>query len=264
MTQRRRFLVFSSVGDRSMHPVWVGSGQTRTFDVFLCYFGDLPQCPSTSHIDTVIKRKGTKFPNLAHCFSHHPEKFQGYDAIWTVDDDIIISPAQIDRMFDIHMRERMSLSQPAFDRDSFISHHMLFQKERATKPVRLTNFVENSVTVFSKEAFMTCLPTFFHPQALTGWGMDVVWSKLLGNPICDEESQAGTRRHRIGVIDAVTCHHPARTDLNPSSLDKILPRDEHTTTGMDLLYSYGISCDDSLNLSEAEAEAGAEAGAGAG
>ena len=229
-----------------MHNMWVSTGQQRSFDVFLCYFGNMKECPYTDHVDYVVKRKGTKFPNLAQCYTENAELFNSYDAIWIVDDDMMIGPRQIDRLFDIHMREQMSLSQPSFDRRSFTNHDMLYQNTERSEPVRLTNFVENSLAVFSKEAFQICLHTFFHPRAVSGWGMDAVWSKLLGNPICDKPGSA--TRHRIGVIDTVSCYHPHRTDENPSELDVIVPRDAHELDGLELVHSYGLNCDEGLNL----------------
>ena len=223
-----------------MHEFWLHHPD-REFDVCLVYWGDR-EGPDPSTVERLVRRKGTKFPNLAHCYLADPDWFRQYSAIWTVDDDIIMPTHAINTMFRIFMEEKMSLAQPAFDHDSFCSQGVLFQRPGGP-PVRLTNFVENNVSIFSQAAFQLCLPTFFHPNALTGWGIDVVWSKLLGHHICNEPE--GPRPHRIGIIDAVSCHHPPRTDLNPSVLDQVIPRHYHETQGLELMRQFGINCDDS-------------------
>ena len=47
----------------------------------------------------MVKRKGLKFDNFHHFLTHND--VSKYDAIWVVDDDIIIDTGSINQMFQI-------------------------------------------------------------------------------------------------------------------------------------------------------------------
>ncbi|KAK3253986.1 hypothetical protein CYMTET_36785 [Cymbomonas tetramitiformis] len=197
-TAPARFLVFSSVGDETppAKRAWARPPAGAVYDVCLVYYGNHPE--ATPHIEDAtpglyFTRKGMKWENFATTWSD----VWDYAAVWVVDADIRMTPARIQRMFSIFHRHELQLAQPAYDPQSFVTHHITGVQQSGCD-VRYTNFVENGVMVLSAKTVRAMKDML--AESPSGAGLDYVIPHLLG----DDHTQ------NIAVLDTVTCHHPYR------------------------------------------------------
>jgi hypothetical protein len=190
----------------------------KYFDLAVYYYGD--DANPVMDADIIVKRKGLKFDNFYHFINHND--ISHYDAVWVVDDDIIIDTNSINKMFDTFSKYKLWLAQPSFIDGSRISWDIT--KKNPDCILRFTNFAENGVAIFSKHILPKLDETF--KAARTGYGVDLIWPYLLGYP-----------KNKIAIIDAVSCSHPKG---NESSLDKVVPRELHLSQGVELLKYYGL------------------------
>lgn len=215
---RAKYLVFTSAGDRNNIPSWSSGSCKKHFDIAIYYFGE-DENPSFE-ADILVKRKGLKFDNFYHFINHYNTR--QYEAVWVADDDIIMDTNSINKMFALFSRYDLWLAQPSFSSGSRISWDITANNPECI--LRFTNFVENGVTVYSRNVLPKLKNTF--KDARTGFGVDLVWPKLLGYP-----------KNKIAIIDAISCSHPKG---NHSSLDEVVPRSQHLTQGIELLIDYGL------------------------
>lgn len=211
---KRKYLLFSSVDtDRSAHSSWL-EDLDRNFDIVLyIYKGELDD----PRVDLTIKKEGFKFPNFYE-FSK-TTNIKHYNAVWIVDDDIQMSTADINRMFDIFDDNNLLLSQPSYDNKSISAWDISHCDENYD--LRFTNFIENGVAVISRQALEVCLPSMKYIKS--GWGADFIWPMLLGFP-----------DNKIAVIDKVQCCHPK----SDSSLNEIIPRFIHRIEGESVMHKF--------------------------
>lgn len=214
----KKYLIFSSVGDRNNIHTWTSAPDKKNFDLVLYYFGD--KANPQFEADLIVNRKGLKFENFYHFLIHND--ISQYDSIWVVDDDIIMDTSSINKMFQIFSEYKLQIAQPSFDNNSLISHTCTKNKPNCI--LHYTNFVENNVVIFSTEVIPLLKSTF--KDAKTGFGVDFIWTDILKYPT-----------NKIAVIDAVSCCHPI-TDY--SALDAVVPRYLHKFQGAELLSKYGL------------------------
>jgi len=214
----RTDLVFSSVGDRSVHPMWV-AGRRRHFDLSLYdYAGPSDRYrPGTVHH---VARAGTKFENFVHFQRTATDLLSRYRHVLVLDDDIEMDSRSIDRLFAIMASRGLWLAQPAYTPDSHVRWPITVAVPGLL--LRYTDFVEVGVTAFA----VPLLPRVMDAIAgsRSGWGLDMVYSQLLGDP-----------PDRIAIVDSVTCRHPRRTE---SEMDAVMTRPEMQAEGRDLLARY--------------------------
>lgn len=215
---KKKYLIFSSAGDRNNVHTWISGTDKKNFDLVIYYFGD--KIEPVFDADIIIKRKGLKFDNFHHFLNHND--ISQYDAIWVVDDDIIMDTSSINTMFFLFTKYKLWLAQPSFSEESMTSWDIT--RCNPDYILRFTNFVENGVTVYSKKIIPQLDKTF--KDAKTGFGVDLIWPHLLSYP-----------KDKIAIIDAVTCYHPKG---NKSSLNEVVPRSQHLTQGAELLRDYKL------------------------
>ncbi len=187
----RRNLVVVRAGDASLHPTWLPLSGQRSWDLVVNYFGDDPHrhhAPDVQRIDG----KGPKWQGLHRLFTAHPQLLERYDYIWLPDDDLLVNPPDIDRLFALMRRHDLLLAQPALTPQSHWSWTITLRNPATT--LRHTNFVEVMLPCFRADLLRRALPGFA-PYA-TGSGFDWAWPAMAG---CDEG--------RVAVLDTVTATH---------------------------------------------------------
>jgi hypothetical protein len=122
-----------------------------------------------------------------------------YDYIMFLDDDIVLPFRDVDRLFQSAADLGLHLAQPALDSRSYGSWEITRQAGGCF--LRLTNFVEIMAPIMSAHALKTCVGTF--DESVSGWGLDLVWPKLLNYPI-----------DKIGIFDAFPMTHTKPIDPN--------------------------------------------------
>lgn len=188
----KKFLVVSSVGDDSLHHQWI-EGKNRDFDLILDYYGDKPDTYK-SDCELYFQRKGTKFPKFHQIILENQNLIFQYEAVWIPDDDLMIQTDEINKMFQQFSENQLLLAQPALTPDSYSGFWKEVTLENPNYHIRYTNFVEVMAPIFSRDALIKCWETFKMSQ--TGYGLDLVWPKLLGDP-----------KDKISIMDTIKIRH---------------------------------------------------------
>ena len=184
-------LVYTSAGDNANLIKWIKGN--RHFDLWITYYGNY-EGRYREFADYYNIRKDGKFPNLYHAYQVWPHIFNQYDAILAMDDDILISAAQINRLFKIRKKYDLWILQPAFDPKGKISHRIT--RVNLYTSLRYTNFVEVTCPLFRQDKLERFMKIY--DPVLVGWGVDWWFLDVLGTDIKD----------RIAIIDCVTCINP--------------------------------------------------------
>ncbi len=138
----RKFLVYTSAGLHSNVHLWAKT-ESRDYDIWITNYSDVPGNLS-EYADFYNERRGAKFPNFLEVLKENREFLSKYQAIMVSDDDIIISPKKLDRMFNLLVEKELWVVVPAFSRFGKISHDTT--ERWLTTRYRYTNFAE--VTCF--------------------------------------------------------------------------------------------------------------------
>lgn len=181
-----RNLLITTVGSYNLLHVWTAGD--ANFDVITI---DYTQTPTF------------KYPGIYKAVQGLPCT---YDYYWMPDEDIYLSTRSINRMFEQMARFGLDLGQPSVEdsKRSFPSWPMFVHKPG---PVfRPMLFVEVMCPCFSLKGLMTCLGSF--PKSNSGWGLDIVWAKLLDY-------------QHMGLLNNIVVRH-TRPPIQGSNLYKIL------------------------------------------
>ncbi len=191
MEPHHNFLVFTSAGDNSNLYGWL-DGKPK-FDLFVNYYGEQKNRYKELTL-YYMQSKGGKFSNLQCLYKQHPGFLKQYRAILVIDDDIIISCQQINRLFSIQQERDLWLLQPAFDPRGKVSYKIT--RHNPSCYLRYCNFVEMTCPLFRTDKLLGFLDIF--DSCLTGWGADYWYMNYLG----------GSLHRRVAIIDEVTCINP--------------------------------------------------------
>lgn len=211
-----RTCVFTSAGDRNAVRQWLPADGARPFDLLIAFYGDDDaRFEELRAIATRIWRiKGSKMQNLRALVQGGAIDLAAYDQVWLPDDDVLIDPADIPRLFDLAAAYDLWVCQPAFVEGSRVSWPVT--KVAPTRDqIRLTTFVEITCPLFRRDRLDAFLAVY--DGSLVGWGIDWWFAHVLG---------AGWSG-RFGVIDAITACNP-QTQIKPGAfreIDRLQPPD---------------------------------------
>jgi len=190
-TIRNRYLVVLRAHDHSCHKQWLKPKGSKNFDLLIDYYGDQPN-RYLHDADYYMQSKGLKYPGIYRILNRLGQRLWDYEAVWFPDDDIGTDAQNINEMFRLFSTYNLWLAQPALTQDSYYSHDITVERNGVL--LRYTNFVEVMVPIFSPYALKKCMHTF--PYMRSGWGMDFVWPKLLGDP-----------KNKIAILDRCSVTH---------------------------------------------------------
>jgi len=190
----RKFLLYSSVGDLSKFPKYWLSGKGRNFDIWISFYGDRTDHGFEKHVDKYFVNRNYKFPNFYDVYKKHYDIIKKYDAVFLIDDDIIIKTQQIRLLFQIIMELDLWVMQPAFNDKSLM--YWETNRQISNSFMHYTNFVEINTPIFSKYALEKFMAVY-DPELLST-GIDFWCTRTLGIDVKD----------KYAVIDAITCENP--------------------------------------------------------
>lgn len=203
--QRKRFLVFVQSG-RSYSPVF---SNERSFDVLLNYYDD--SATENAPADIVTCQKGTKVTAIRKILEEKPELLSPYEAILFLDDDIIISEEQIERLFSIQQEFKLDLIQASLTEDSEC-FFPIFKQPCAGSGIRPVSAVEIMMPLVSQRALRECGWVF--AECVSGWGVDFLLSSEVRRKFGDT----------IALAADVVCSHLRPTDTSNGEFYKFLAR----------------------------------------
>ncbi len=189
-------LVFTSTGDNTrFYNHWLG--ENRNYDVWCVYYGNNDNTFNMygKLVDKIWKRKGSKFQNFHYIYTNYRELLDKYDRFFIVDDDIIISTNDINKLFNISIKYDLWVCQPSFSEDSKLAEGS-FNKTISGNYLRYVNFIEVNTPVFSKDSLHKFMR--YYDPILIGWGIDLLYMWVLG--LYKEDKYA--------IIDIIQCINP--------------------------------------------------------
>ncbi|WP_370977768.1 hypothetical protein [Agaribacterium sp. ZY112] len=189
---KKRFLVFSSVGDQARIKLWTKGVGRKEFDLVVFYYGDA-EPEYLSEVDFAYRRKGSKFQNLK-AFYEATKSLSHYESVMVLDDDIEIDSPRLVTLFKLRRDLDLWVLQPSFSADGKISFE--HTRQDPAYRYRFTNFVEMNCPLFSSDKLIKFLEVY--DGVLPGWGMDWWYHNIIG----------GSDQKKIAIIDEVVVRNP--------------------------------------------------------
>lgn len=200
----RKYLVFCSAASlKNLTPELFGA--EREFDVCIHDYSlhQLALNPEVAEPEYYSWQAGEKLNVAASIIP----TLSTYRQFAFLDDDVVVSTYNLNRLFRAGDALGLSIYQPALTCNSFGSHNHLFQ--HLNSGIRKVPFVEIMCPFFSAEALDLCLPTFDINES--GWGLDIyLWPKIVsGETYVIDSIPVGhyrepARRNRV-LRNGLTC-----------------------------------------------------------
>mgnify|MGYP003113492915 CR=1 FL=1 len=191
-------LIFSSVGDNTnFDNTWLG--KDREYDVFVIYYGSEEKnfLKYSKKVDYIEKRKGDKWQNFHYLYTTQHDKIQEYDRIFFLDDDIIITTEDINKMFKLSLECNLKICQPSFALGSEIGWDI--NTSNPNYFLRYTNFVENNSCLMTKDSINKFME-IYDPK-LVSFGVDYIY--MVANGVEDIKNLK-----KFAIIDNIQCINP--------------------------------------------------------
>ena len=180
--------VFVPVGKDSLHRQLLKGD--ADFDLhLLIYDGSYNKFCNDS--DFVACDAGYKMDMTYRYLHRHPELFEKYEYFFLLDDDIVISTEDVNRLFSMMREYQLKIAQPSLVMSYYTYKHTDFHPFYI---LRYTNFVEMMMPCFSRDALKAVLPTF--EQKIRWCGIEMHWPVLVGSNHKD-----------MAIVDAVSAKH---------------------------------------------------------
>lgn len=180
--------VFVPVGKDSLHRQLLKGD--ADFDLhLLIYDGSYNKFCNDS--DFVACDAGYKMDMTYRYLHRHPELFEKYEYFFLLDDDIVISTEDVNRLFSMMGEYQLKIAQPSLVMSYYTYKHTAFHPFYI---LRYTNFVEMMMPCFSRDALKAVLPTF--EQKIRWCGIEMHWPVLVGSNHKD-----------MAIVDAVSAKH---------------------------------------------------------
>ena len=192
---KKKFLVFTSAGDNTnFYNYWVDND--RLYDIWIVYYGENNDNYNKYKkiVDFIIKGKGSKFQNFYRLWKLYKKYLIQYERVWLVDDDIEINTKEINELFKLAETYDFWVCQPAFTKDSQISHDITVKVENSF--FRYVNFIECGVPLLSRKSLIKFME-YYDPK-LIGWGIDYFMIWILGQ----------NEKDKYAIIDSISCKNP--------------------------------------------------------
>jgi len=202
--KRKDNLVFVQTDGR--HPSQLHDA-SRNYDLLLNFYlaPNTPPAPA----EYVVVQSGTKVTAIDKLLAERPDILTQYDYVLFLDDDILLSARDIDRLFAIMRDQKLDLAQPSLTKDSYGSFPALYRKENSPG-FRRVNYVEIMAPAFSRRALIANKDSF--SKSISGFSVDALigaqTSRLFGQT--------------VAVIDAVAAEHKRPIDLDGGALYRFL------------------------------------------
>ena len=180
--------VFVPVGKDSLHRQLLKGD--ADFDLhLLIYDGSYNKFCHDS--DFIACDAGYKMDMTYRYLHRHPEFLEKYEYFFLMDDDIVISTEDVNRLFSMMREYKLKIAQPSLVMSYYTYKHTVFNPFYI---LRYTNFVEMMMPCFSRDALKAVLPTF--EQKIRWCGIEMHWPVLIGS-----------NHNDMAIVDAVSARH---------------------------------------------------------
>ncbi len=194
-----RDLIIVRAGNTSLHPCWLDRGRSaRSWDLLICPYEELAAKPSPSGdvlVSNVIDAPA-KYKALTILLRSWRD-WRKYRYVALADDDVFADQQTWSRFFERAGQFGAKLAQPALHESSYFTHGVVVRNTEFI--ARRVSFVEAMTPCFRAEVLDELLSTFDLSPSGEGWGLDVLWAKMLGYKdllVVDETPVLHTRATR--------------------------------------------------------------------
>ncbi len=190
----RRNLVLVRAGQNSLHRQWTRDidPADRSWDFCVSSYVDRTVTPDDPDADYHIVQSDVQKWQAVHQLLGPDSPLWRYDFIAFPDDDLAWSWRGVNIAFERMRDFDLLLAQPSLDPAGHVIHGIT--RTNPDTALRYTNFVEVMTPIFSRAALRLCAPSF--ALSRSGFGLDHLWPKLLGEPA-----------HRIAILDETSVVH---------------------------------------------------------
>jgi len=185
---QKDFLLYTSTGDRPSIHHWLPD---RNFDLAITYYGN-STCKYKKDANFYLKNKDNKFANFYYMYQKYANIINKYKAVFILDDDIIISGKEINRLFNILMEYNLKMLQPSMNPIGKVDWDIT--KQQKNNFLRFTNFVEMNVPMIAIEPLKDFMKVY-NPKI--NWGVDLWMLKHFGDG-----------KFNYAIIDDISCINP--------------------------------------------------------
>jgi hypothetical protein len=228
--EHQKYAVYFQCGSGSIHERWLGSS-SRNWDLIVNHYDQtyVGKIPCNVEFLQTGANPGTKFTSFAMLLSNWRNLIASYEYILLLDDDILISENDINRLFSISSEMSLNCAQASLTPDSFCAHPVV--KNAGGSGIRYVNAVEIMMPMLSRNALN--LGGHFFSQTISGWGLDMAICKYLGD------------QQKVAVIDNVIAQHTKSINLEEGAFYKMLRKayiyPEIELTHLQRIYGFGRS-----------------------
>ena len=175
---RKSNLLFSSVGDNTTAPDKWRCADASYDIIQVRYSGEITE-------RDVFFNKAGKFQNLLQWIRRDETNIQQYEYVLVLDDDVALSPNEIELLFENAQKYKATVSSPSFDSVAGkISPTLEIMQNVPGSKLRRTNYVEVTAPLFEARALYKFINFYQeHAEKLVGWGIDHLYRHLLWSPI---------------------------------------------------------------------------------
>lgn len=173
---------------------WLKRKELKEFDVCLLFYHEEIKNPDLyKDVEYFFHLKDFKYWMIHDLLTKQaPELLTKYEYFYFLDDDIAIDTEGINKMFLLSKAFDTWISQASLSHDSYSNWPVLVNQPDCF--MRYVGQLEVMAPLFNRYALIKCLPSFTGNKS--SWGIDSVWSKLLGSPTT-----------KIAVFDSVIMKH---------------------------------------------------------
>jgi hypothetical protein len=173
-------LIIVRAGNGSLHPCWLDrNNSARTWDLLVCPHEELASKPSPNAgvlVSSVIDAPAKYIALKTLLGSWHD--WRNYRYVVLADDDLFASQQTWSRFFERVAQIGAKLAQPALAESSHFSHSVTVRNTEFV--ARRVSFVEAMTPCFRVDVLDELRSTFDLSASGEGWGLDFLWSKMLG------------------------------------------------------------------------------------
>ena len=190
-------LVIMTAGRKALFQQW-GEYSQYDFDLAVINWSGVPlfNTESAAYVEDIV---GQKWHIMAEFKKRHD--LSQYRYIWCLDEDVQVSPEQIEKTFQFCADNNLDLAQPALAPGYHpVSHPVTLQIPGAK--MHITNTVEMMAEIHSQRTWAEAMAPCADMPVGIGFGIEGYWEKVL-------ESQNGTTKYggRVAVIDCLPVVH---------------------------------------------------------
>jgi len=198
----RRNLVFLQAGPSGLQSQWFNDAADRNWDMFVNLYDARTPLPEAA--EYIIAQAGTKSTAMYTFLHNYADIARLYDHVLFLDDDISVTGALLNQLFDKCAEYELDAAQMALSEQSNCMWPIFFGQ--GSNGPRYCNGVEIMMPVLSKRLLFACRDLF--GRSVSGFGLDLA--------IGQRAQELG--ENNIAVLDEVVAEHLKPIDTDGGAL----------------------------------------------